>query len=58
MMPRRLEDRTMPKPAPIRRNPIARALRSGVCRPQTVPARKGPGAYRRKPRMTAKENCK
>lgn len=45
----------MAKRTPIRRNPVARALREPTCRPQTVPARKGPGAYRRKPRMPAKD---
>ena len=45
----------MSKPAPTRRNPVARALRSGVCQPRTIPARKGAGSYRRKPRTGQKE---
>ena len=43
--------------ATAKHNPIAAALRSGrLCKPQTIPAKKGRGApYRRKPRTQAKE---
>lgn len=53
------KDKTMNKArtTAIRRNPIARALRtSGVCRPQTVAPRKGAGSYRRKGRGAAADS--
>lgn len=32
----------------IKRNPVARALSSSVCKPKTIPAKRGKGSYNRK----------